>query len=41
MNPLALDQLAQQELVDQNGNLDFAREWAQRALRSNPLDAEP
>jgi tetratricopeptide (TPR) repeat protein len=36
---IALDQLAQKELVDQNGNLDFAREWAQRALRSNPLDS--
>ena len=37
--PTALNQLAQQELVDPDGNLDFAREWAQRALRSNPLDA--
>ena len=36
---IALDQLAQKELVGQNGNLDFAREWAQRALRSNPLDS--
>ena len=37
--PTALNQLAQQELVDPDGNLDSAREWAQRALRSNPLDA--
>jgi hypothetical protein len=36
---IALDQLAQKELVGQNGNLDFAREWAQRALRSKPLDS--
>jgi tetratricopeptide (TPR) repeat protein len=36
---IALDQLAQKELVGQNGNLDFARGWAQRALRSKPLDS--
>jgi tetratricopeptide (TPR) repeat protein len=35
----ALNQLAQRELVDPDGNLDSAREWAQRALRSNPLNA--
>jgi hypothetical protein len=35
----ALNQLAQQELVDPDGNLDSARGWAQRALRSNPLNA--
>ncbi len=37
--PDALDQLAQQELPDPDGNLDAAQDWAQRALRSNPLDA--
>jgi tetratricopeptide (TPR) repeat protein len=35
----ALNQLAQQELEDPRGNLDSAREWARRALRSNPLNA--
>src|SRR5262249_17619726 len=35
----ALNQLAQQELEDPRGKLDSAREWAQRALRSNPLNA--
>ena len=35
----ALDQIAQRELSETDGNLDSAREWAQRALRSNPLDA--
>ena len=28
-----------QELTNPEGNLDSAREWAQRALRSNPLNA--
>jgi tetratricopeptide (TPR) repeat protein len=37
--PTALNQLAQQELLDPDGNLDSARELAQRALRSNPLNA--
>jgi tetratricopeptide (TPR) repeat protein len=37
--PNALNQLAQKELLDPDGNLDSAREWAQRALRSNPLNA--
>ena len=37
--PTALNQLAQQQLIDPDGNLDSAREWAQRALRSNPLNA--
>jgi tetratricopeptide (TPR) repeat protein len=37
--PVALDQLAQQELLNPDGNLDSAREWAQRALRSYPLSA--
>jgi tetratricopeptide (TPR) repeat protein len=36
--PAALNQLAQQELLDPDGNLDAAREWSQRALRSYPLD---
>src|SRR5262245_38583272 len=36
---IALNQLAQQELEDPRGKLDSAREWAQRALRSNPLNA--
>ena len=29
----------QQQLINPDGNLDSAREWAQRALRSNPLNA--
>jgi tetratricopeptide (TPR) repeat protein len=37
--PTALNQLAQQELLDPDGNLDAAREWSQRALRSYPLGA--
>ena len=28
-----------QQLINPDGNLDSAREWAQRALRSNPLNA--
>jgi tetratricopeptide (TPR) repeat protein len=38
--PAALDQLAQQELPDPDGDLDAARGWAQQALRSDPLDAQ-
>ena len=34
----ALDQLTQQELVKQGGNIDAAEDWARRALRSNPMD---
>jgi tetratricopeptide (TPR) repeat protein len=37
--PSALNQLARQELIKPDGNLDSAREWAQRALHSNPLNA--
>jgi Tfp pilus assembly protein PilF len=37
--PTALNQLAQQQLINREGNLDSAREWAQRALRSNPSNA--
>jgi hypothetical protein len=37
--PVALVQRAQQELAEPNGNLDSAREWAQRALRSSPLNS--
>jgi hypothetical protein len=36
---VALNQLAQNELLEPDGNLDSAREWAQRALHSNPLNA--
>lgn len=36
--PAALDKLAADELSGPKGNLDAARAWAQRALRSNPLD---
>jgi hypothetical protein len=36
---VALIQRVQQELVEPNANLDSAREWAQRALRSTPLNA--
>jgi hypothetical protein len=35
--PIALIQRAQQELDEPDGNLDSAREWAQRALRASPL----
>src|SRR5262249_50455779 len=35
----ALNQLVQQELTNPDGNLDSAREWAQRVLRSSPLNA--
>ena len=35
----ALNRLAEKELVAPDGNLDSAREWAQRVLRSNPLNA--
>ena len=37
--PTALNQLVQQQLTNPDGNLNSAREWAQRALRSNPLNA--
>ena len=37
--PAALNQLAQQELLGPDGNLDSARDWAQRALHSSPLSA--
>jgi hypothetical protein len=36
--PVALTQRAEQELAEPNGNLDSAREWAQDALRSSPLN---
>jgi tetratricopeptide (TPR) repeat protein len=36
---VALNRLAQKVLLEPNGNLDSAREWAQRALRSSPLNA--
>jgi hypothetical protein len=38
-HPGALNRLAQQELEEPDGNLDSAREWAQRALRASPLNA--
>jgi hypothetical protein len=34
---VALNRLAQRELLEPSGNLDSAREWAQHALRSSPL----
>jgi hypothetical protein len=36
---VALNRLAQKELLEPNGNLDSAGEWAQRALRASPLNA--
>jgi tetratricopeptide (TPR) repeat protein len=36
--PAALDRLAFQELARPDGNLDAARQWAQRALRARPMD---
>jgi hypothetical protein len=36
--PVALTQRAQQELAEPDGNLDSAREWAQDALRSSPVN---
>jgi len=36
---VALNRLAQKELLEPDGNLDSARDWAQRALRSSPLNA--
>jgi tetratricopeptide (TPR) repeat protein len=36
---VALNRLAEQELVKPDGNLDSVREWTQRALRSAPLNA--
>jgi hypothetical protein len=38
--PTALNELVQRELVNPDGDLDSAREWAQRALRANPLNAQ-
>jgi tetratricopeptide (TPR) repeat protein len=35
----ALNRLAEKELAEADGNLDSAREWAQRALRLSPLSA--
>src|SRR5262249_42055803 len=37
--PVALMQLTQQQLAESGGDLDSAREWAQRALRSSPLNS--
>jgi tetratricopeptide (TPR) repeat protein len=37
--PVALIRRAQKELAEPDGNLDSARDWAQRALRSSPLNA--
>jgi hypothetical protein len=37
--PIALNRLAQQELLNRDSNLDAAREWAERTLRSYPLSA--
>src|SRR5262249_15758346 len=37
--PTALNELAEKHLTEPDGNLDAAREWAQRALRSNPLNS--
>jgi tetratricopeptide (TPR) repeat protein len=37
--PTALNELVRQQLINPTGNFDSAREWAQRALRSNPLNA--
>ena len=37
--PVALVRRAQLELADPDGNLDSARVWAERALRSSPLNA--
>jgi hypothetical protein len=37
--PAALIRRAQQELVEPDANLDSARDWAQRALRSSPLNS--
>ena len=38
--PAALDQLARNELVDPDGDLDAAKSWAQQALRARPMDDE-
>jgi tetratricopeptide (TPR) repeat protein len=35
----ALNRVVEQELAEPDGNLDSAREWAQRALRTSPLNA--
>src|SRR5262245_27741378 len=37
--PAALNELAEKQLTEPYGNVDAAREWAQRALRSNPLNS--
>jgi len=34
----ALDQLAEQQIINPNGDLNAAKEWAEQALRANPLD---
>jgi hypothetical protein len=36
---VALNRLAEQELIEPDGNLDSVREWSQRALRASPLNA--
>jgi hypothetical protein len=36
---VALNRLAQKELLKPDGNLDSARDWAQRALHSTPVNA--
>lgn len=38
--PAALTQLARQQVSNPVGNLDIARAWAERALRSDPLDSQ-
>jgi tetratricopeptide (TPR) repeat protein len=35
----ALNRVVERELAEPDGNLDSAREWAQRALRASPLNA--
>ena len=37
--PVALNRLAQRELLNPDSNLDAARQWAQRTLRASPLNA--
>ena len=37
--PVALNRLAQRELLNPDSNLDAARQWAQRTLHANPLNA--
>lgn len=38
--PVALNRLAQQALLNHDSNPDAAREWAERTLLSNPLSAQ-